>query len=145
MVRSVEGSNAANVQLGLIEQLAGYQRRRNSTGDESFGVNSDPSRWLTASSEGVEPDPFMSHAFEANAVWDEHMASVGNDVVRKVHEDDWFANALHCVQAIEVNFCGRRQTEHEREQRRAEAAAKNPRDSGGSDWQGGSRSGWAGV
>ncbi len=118
-VRAIEGSNAADVQLGLIEQLAGYQRRRNISGDESFGVNNDPQRWLTASMEGVEPNPFMAHAFEATLVWDEHMASVGNNVVRKVAEDDYFANAVHCVQAIEINFCGSRETQADIERKKA--------------------------
>jgi len=118
-----DGSNAHDVNLALLEQLAGYMRRRNVTGQESFGINNDPTRWLAATIEGVEQDPFMAHAFEANAVWDEHLVSVGNHTVRQMHEDDMFANAIHAVQSIEVNFCAERPTQQDRDKRAAAARA----------------------
>jgi len=118
-----DGANAHDVQLALLEQLAGYMRRRNLTGDESFGINNDPTRWVTADRDGIEQEPFMAHAFEASAVWDEHLVSVGNHSVRQMHEDDMFANAIHAVQSVEINFCAERPTQQDRDKRAAAARA----------------------
>ena len=114
-----ENANAADVRLALIEQLAGYMRRRNAGGQEAFGVNDDESRWLKVSHVGIEPWPFMAQAFEAGIVWDEHLRSVSNNPVRQVKDDDWFANVARAASNIELNFCANRPTEAERERRAA--------------------------
>ena len=118
-----DGANAHDVQLALLEQLAGYMRRRNSTGEESFGVNSAEDHWVAVSREGVEPNPFMAHAFEAGLVWDEHLVSVGNHTVRQAKTDDWFCNAVHAATNIEINFAAERPTQQDRDKRAAAARA----------------------
>jgi len=115
-----DNANAADVRLALIEQLAGYMRRRNASGDEAFGISDDASRWMKFSHAGLEPWPFMAQAFEAGIVWDEHLRSVSNNAVRQVRDDDWFGNVARAVSNIELNFCANRPTEAERE---AKAAA----------------------
>ena len=137
---SRDGSNAADVSLAMIEQLAGYMRRRNASGKESFGINNDESHWLKASRQGVpEPWPFMAQAFEAGAVWDKHFRSVGNNVVRQMATDDWFANAVRCAQNIELNFCANQLSQDEIERRRA---SQRSQDSDGSSRYG-STWGWS--
>lgn len=112
-------SNAPDVRLGIIESISGSLRRRTSTGEESVVVNSDPSRWLSATAEGTEPEQsdFLRIAFEAGYSWDKHFVSVANKEVRQPQEDDKFANAMHCVENIVLNFCVGKPTDAEREER----------------------------
>src|SRR5262245_38898675 len=119
-----ENANAADVRLALLEQLAGYMRRRNASGEEAFGISDDAARWLKFSHAGLEPWPFMAQAFEAGIVWDEHLRSVSNNPVRQVRDDDWFANVSRAVSNIELNFCANRPTEAEREERAKVTKAK---------------------
>jgi len=118
-----DNANAADVRLALIEQLAGYMRRRNAGGHEAFGINDEESRWLKVSHVGLEPWPFMAQAFEAGIVWDEHLRSVSNNPVRQIKDDDWFANVARAASNIELNFCANRPTEAEREARAAKTRA----------------------
>jgi len=120
-----DNANAADVRLALIEQLAGYMRRRNAGGLEAFGINDDESRWLKISNLGLESWPFMAQAFEAGIVWDEHLRSVSNNPVRQIKDDDWFANVARAASNIELNFCANRPTEAEREARAAKTRASS--------------------
>lgn len=116
-----DNGNAADVRLGLIESLSGYLRRRTTSGDESIAVNDDPSRWLIASHEGVKESAFLHIALEAGYVWDKHHVSVSSKEIKQPREDDKFANVMHCVENIILNFCAGKYTEEERSNRAAEA------------------------
>lgn len=119
-----ENGNAHDVMLALLDRLTSYMRRRSPNGEESLAVNDDDSHWLKVSFEGIEQSPFLEQALEANAVWDEHFSSVSNQKVRQVHDDDWFANALRCVQHIELNFCADTSTQSERDRKAAANRAR---------------------
>ena len=97
----------------MIERLASYMLRRTLVPDdklaaggnrEALAVNSLEQRWLRASREGIEPFPFLAHAFESCYVWDEHMVSVGNKQVRKPKKDGWYEHGQNCSEYLEVNF-----------------------------------------
>lgn len=136
-LKSRENANAPDVRLAMIEEISGYLRRRNSRGDDQIGVNSNPDMWLRATSEGVTPYPFLHFGFEGGAVWSEHFVSVSNKQVRVMREDDKFANAMHCVENLMLNFCVNKPTDEETEerQRRArESEASAP--VGGTAWNG---------
>jgi hypothetical protein len=109
----------ADVQLTLIDRLSGYIQRSIGGEKRALAVNSEPSMWLQVSRDGIEPSPFLSQAFESNYVWDEHIASVAHSPFRKPKEDDWFANAMRCVENIELCFCANLPTDSDLEIRRA--------------------------
>lgn len=115
-----ENGNAPDVVLAMIERLAGYMRRRTIGGEEAFAINSDPTRWLRTSREGIEPCPFMDEAFEAGYTWDEHPVSVGNKTLRQPHADEWFEFGMHCAEQIELNFGTHQTTDAERDKRTLE-------------------------
>jgi hypothetical protein len=117
-VRYRENGNAPDVRLAMIEDIAGYLRRRTPNGEESLIVNNSEDHWFIASREGLKPSPFMHIAFEAGHTWDPHFVSVSNKEVRQAREDDKFANAIHCVENIMLNFCAGQRTQAEKEQRR---------------------------
>ena len=113
-------ANAPEVQLALIEELSSYMRRRIGD-DEAFGLHEDPARWLSASLEGVSQRPFLSYACDGGYVWDDQMVSVGHEGIRRPKDDDDYSNALNCVLYILLQFCSRRPSDGEDEQRRQEA------------------------
>lgn len=123
-----DNGNAADVRLGLIESLSGYLRRRTTTGEESIAVNDDPTRWLIASHEGVKESAFLHIALEAGYVWDKHHVSVSSKEIKQPREDDKFANVMHCVENIILNFCAGQVSEAERDQ---QATAAHERQSVG--------------
>lgn len=100
-----EHSNSPDVQLALIERMAGYMRRRNVEGHEQLAINTAERSWLKASREGTEPFPFLAQAMEGGFVWDAHYKSVDNNVVRQPKADDWFIHGMRCALNIELNFC----------------------------------------
>ena len=108
-------ANAPDVQLAMIEEIGGLLRRRTATREECLGVNVDPARWLTASHEGLAPLPFVAYAFEGGYTWDKHKISISHKEVRQPTEDDKYANAMHCVENIVLNFCVGRQSADERD------------------------------
>lgn len=110
VARWIDNGNAADVRLGAIENLSTYLRRRNARGDESFAVNNDESRFMIASRDGIRLSPFVHHAFEGGAVWDKHNVSVSNKELRQMSEDDKFANIIHAIENIELNFAAGRET-----------------------------------
>jgi len=95
--------------------------RRTTAGDEAIGVNEDASRWLIASHEGVKESAFLHIAFEAGYVWDRHFVSVSSKEIKQAREDDKFANAMHCIENIILNFCAHSQTDEERERKASDA------------------------
>jgi hypothetical protein len=103
-LRSRPDANAPNVQLSMIEHLAGMLRQRTVTREECIGVNSDPTRWLTISREGIQQLAFMAFAFEGGYTWSKNFISVGHKQVRQPIEDDKYANAMHCLENIALNF-----------------------------------------
>ena len=109
--------NAADVRLALIESIAGYLRRRGPNGVESFAVNNDPAKWLSVSRDDVKEMAFMHIALEAGYVWDKHFVSVSNKEVRQPIEDDKFANAMHCLENIVLNFCAGQMSQQARDRR----------------------------
>lgn len=112
-----EAGQSPDVLLAMIERLASYMRKRNGKGEEAIQVNSDESRFLRASGEGVDPAPFLAQGFEAGMVWDEHFVSVGSKEVRQPKEDDWFEHGLNCAAALELNFGADQSSEADRQAR----------------------------
>jgi hypothetical protein len=117
-----DNGNAHDVRLGLIESLSGYLRRRTSSGEESIAVNDDASQWLVASREGIKESAFLHIALEAGYTWDKHFVSVSSKEVKKPQEDDKFANVVHCVENIILNFCAGRESEEAADERRQRSA-----------------------
>lgn len=110
-----DNGNAPDVRLAMIENISGYLRRRNATGQEAFAVNSDASKFVIVSkNDDVRESPFVHHAFEGGAVWDKHYVSVSNKELRQMADDDKFANVMHCIENIELNFCAGRSTGEEK-------------------------------
>lgn len=107
-------ANAPDVQLAMIEELSALLRRRTSGREEAFGLNIDDSRWLVASAEGEKEQPFLAWAADGGYVWDEHFVSVANKAIRQPRDDDWYANAMRCVENILLNFCMNQPSEYER-------------------------------
>lgn len=116
-----DNANAPDVQLAMIEYLAGLLRRRTATSEECFGINADPNRWLTASRDGVKPLPFLAYAFEGGYTWSKNFVSVSHKQLRQPTEDDKYANAMHCAENIALNFCAGVPTEDDRERQRQRA------------------------
>lgn len=119
-----DNGNAADVRLALIESLSGLLRTRTVTGEESLAVNDDPSRWLLATQDGVKESPFLHIAFEAGYTWDKHFVSVSSKEVKQPREDDKFANVMHCVENIILNFCAGQLSEAEKVEKRRKIRAQ---------------------
>lgn len=134
-----ENANAPDVQLAMIEAIGGLLRRRTIAKEESFAINSDKDRWLVVSDGNAKPVPFMSFAFEGGYVWDEHAVSISNKAVRQPREDDEYANAMHCLENIVLNFCAGRPTDAEKAAKKAALRANDsmeqaPRERSTLDW-----------
>jgi hypothetical protein len=118
---SRENGNAPDVRLALIEETSSLLRRQ--MPDEAFLVSADPRHWLSVSLDGtVKEMAFASYAFEGGYVWDEHTISVGNKDVRQPHEDDEYANVMHAIENLLLNFCVDDPSEQDRDVRRRRAA-----------------------
>ncbi len=113
--RWADNGNAADVRLAMIENISAYLRKRNVTGQEQLAVNNDPARFLIIG-KGEEPrdSPFVHHSFEGGYTWSEHFVSVSSKELRQPREDDKFANIMHCIENIELNFCAGRSTGDEK-------------------------------
>jgi hypothetical protein len=100
-------SNAPDVRLGLIEEIARAMRRRTSTGEEAFGI--DSTRWLMVSSRrGVLPETFLADGCEVGYVWSPLTVSVNNKPMRQPKADGWYDHAQVCLQYLQHNFSPRR-------------------------------------
>lgn len=106
-----ENTNAPDVRLAAIEYLANAMRRRTYGGEEGIAVNSDPTRWLEVSKEGIQSNPFLAEGFEAGYVRDTDSAdnptfiSVGHKQVRQPKADNWFEMGQHCAEYLVLNYC----------------------------------------
>lgn len=101
------GSNSPDVVLDLIERQASLLRRRGADGQEMLRINDDASRWLTASSEGLEFSPFMAEAYGGGYAWAEKNVSVGRNEMKQPQPDDWFEYPMRAAEALVINFCGK--------------------------------------
>lgn len=137
-VRTIDNGNAADVRIGAIENLSTYLRRRNLQGQESLAVNNEESRFIIASKDGERFSPFVHHAFEGGYTWDAHAASVANKELRQPREDDKFANVMHAIENLELNFIAGRTTASDRAARRqsqrTETRQQEHTDSGKHSW-----------
>lgn len=97
--------NAPDVRLAAIEHLGVLLRHRSPNGSESFLINTDETKFLIVNKEGPRESAFVHHALEAGYIWDDHFVSVSNKELRRPKEDDKFANAMHCIENIYLNFC----------------------------------------
>lgn len=124
---SMPHANAPDVQLATIEELAGMLQRRTGTREEMVSINSDPEKWLYLSNDGsAKQVPFLAFAFDGGYVWDRHTVSISNKAVRQPFEDDEYANAMHCVENIVLNFCAGQRTEAEKAAKKAQNRNTEP-------------------
>jgi len=101
-----DNSNAPDVRLAMIEELAKAMRQRTATG-EGFGI--DDARWLLVSSRrGVSKWPFYADGCESGYVWDAHMISVNHKPMRHPQKDGWYEHAQNCAEYLQLNFSTRR-------------------------------------
>lgn len=127
-----ENGNAPDVRLAMTENLSAYLRKRNAKGEESFAVNNDPTRFIIVSKEEENREsPIVHHAFEGGYTWDEHFVSVSNKELRQPREDDKFANVMHCIENIEMNFCAGLKTADEKAAALAKTQTQSERQFGG--------------
>lgn len=119
--------NSPIVRVQAIENLSGYMRRRNVSGDEAFGVSNDEHRFLiNEGKDGQRLSPIVHHAAGGGYTWDEEFKSSSNKEVRRPRDDDKFANIMHCVENIELNFLAGQKTPQELEddQKRRDALSR---------------------
>lgn len=116
-LRQRANSNAPDVRLAMIERLAAYMRKRNADGQEAFGINADPDRWIRVKREGVFAKDFLADALEAGYVWNEHPISVGNKELRQPKADDMHEHAGFALELLELNFAAGMLTREQRDQR----------------------------
>ncbi len=110
-------ANASDVRLAMIENLSSYLKGRNIQGREELAISTAEDRFIIASRDGQRFSPFVHHAFEGGYTWDEHTVSVGNKEVKQPREDDKFANIMHALENIELNYCAGLPTEAEQEEK----------------------------
>lgn len=113
------GSNSPDIVLSLIERQATYLRRRSLNGAEMLGITNAESRWLKATTEGVEPSPFMAEAYGGGYAWQEKPVSVGRNEIKQPESDDWFEYPMRAAEAIELNFSVNNPTQAQRDERAA--------------------------
>jgi hypothetical protein len=119
------------VQLALIEEISARLRRRVALKEEAIIINADPSHWLQMLPDGsVSEKSFLSFAFEGGYTWDEHTVSVSNKELRQPREDDEYANAMHCIENLVLNFCVGQKTDEERKEQRILARGQDYGDRG---------------
>ena len=102
----VDNSNAPDVRLAMIEEIARAMRTRTPTG-EGFGV--DDTRWLLVSPRrGVQTWKFYSGGLESGYVWSPNMISVAHKPQRQPLKDGWYEHAQNCAEYLQLNFSARR-------------------------------------
>jgi len=125
-----DNSNAPDVRLAMIEELAKAMRQRTATG-EGFGI--DDARWLLVSSRrGVSKWAFYADGCESGYVWDAHMISVNHKPMRHPQKDGWYEHAQNGAEYLQLNFSPRRQ----RPTVASEPPASGPRPMGPGSWMG---------
>lgn len=129
-LKITESSNAPDVQIALIEEISARLRRRVAAKEEAITLNADLSKWLQVDPEGnIAEKPFLNYAFEGGFTWSEHTASVANKELKQPREDDEYANAMHCVEQLLLNFCLGQKTDEERRNKRRELSGEFKRGS----------------
>jgi hypothetical protein len=117
-----ENANAPDVRVAVIEEVSSLLRRQTVNHEPAICIADAPDRWRSVSLDGTDkPMAFASFAFEGGYVWDEHTISVGNKDVRQPHEDDEYANVMHAIENLLLNFCIDEPSEDERQARRSQA------------------------
>jgi len=105
-IHFVDNSNAPDVRLAMIEDLARTMRTRTPTG-EGFGISDE--RWLLVSPRrGVQRWPFYADGCESGYVWDDLMITVGRKSMRRPKKDGWYEHAQNCSEYLQLNFSNRR-------------------------------------
>jgi hypothetical protein len=128
-IHFVDNSNAPDVRLAMIEEIARAMRARTPTG-EGFGV--DGTRWLLVSPRrGVSTWKFYADGLESGYVWSEHMISVAHKPQRQPLKDGWYEHAQNCAEYLQLNFSPRR-----RAPTASEPPAAGPRPLGSTSWMG---------
>lgn len=118
-------SNAPDVQLAMIEQVAALLRRRTTAHEEAIAISNNPAHWLSVAPDGtIKPVPFLAFAFEGGYVWSEHWVSVSNKELRQPYADDEYANAMRCLEHLVLNFCSGHRTTEDRDAQRAKERLK---------------------
>ena len=124
-----DNSNAPDVRLAMIEELARAMRQRTSTG-EGFGI--DERRWLLVSAgRGVSTWKFYADGCETGYVWDAHMISVNHKPMRHPQKDGWYEHAQNCAEHLQFDFSPRRARPTP-----SEPPASGPRPLGPTSWMG---------
>lgn len=118
-MRQRANSNAPDVRLAMIERIAAYMRRRNPDGKEAFAIDSDPSKWLRVTRDGLTPEDFVTDALEAGYVWSEHTVSVANKEIRQPLADNRHEHPGFCLELLEANFGANQLTQEQRKELQA--------------------------
>jgi hypothetical protein len=114
-----DGGNAPDVRLAVIEEISSLLRRQTRDHGPALSIADAPDRWRSVSLDGTDkPMAFAAFAFEGGYVWSEHTISVSNKDVRQPHEDDEYANVMHAIEHLLLNFCVDELSADERETRR---------------------------
>lgn len=121
-----DSGNAPDVRLAMIEYMASNLRKRSADRSEAVGIEAKPSRWLYANRDGITEKQFLAFAFDGGYTWSDHFVSVSHKEIRQANEDDEFANAMHCVENICLNFCATKRTPEE-EQKKLNARRRETR------------------
>jgi len=122
-----DGGNAPDVRLAVIEEISSLLRRELRDQSPALSIADTADRWRSVSLDGTDkPMAFASFAFEGGYVWDEHTISVGHKDVRQPHEDDEYANVMHAIEHLLLNFCVDEPSADERESRRIRAKQQRP-------------------
>jgi hypothetical protein len=128
-IHYVDNSNAPDVRLAMIEELARAMRQRTPTG-EGFGVDKD--RWRVVSSRrGTIEEKFFADALEAGYCWDDHTISVAHKPQRQAKKDGWYEHGANCAEYLQLNFSPRRKLPTP-----SAPPASGPRSLGSDSWMG---------
>jgi Phage terminase large subunit len=109
-------STAPDSREAIIQSIGGMMKRRHGA-HQAFLINSDPSRFLMASTAVVKQSKLMVDSLEASYVWDDVLVSVSNKKVRQPRQDDLIEGSMRCLENIVSNFCALKITDAEKEQR----------------------------
>jgi hypothetical protein len=99
-----DDANSPAVRLAIVEQMASHMRKRAPTGREVFGVNKTADQWLVVSGEVARPERWFAGGFEAGYVWDQHMISVNQKLMRRPKKDGWYEHGQNCAEYLELAY-----------------------------------------
>ncbi len=134
-------SNAPDAREAIIQSIGGMMKRRHGN-NQAFMLNTDPSRFLMASTLVVKQTKLMADSLEASYVWDDNLVSVSNKKVRQPRTDELIEGSMRCLENIVANFCALKITDAERE----EQDMKNrERDAANGRGIGASQHGWMSI